>query len=72
MTRRKLERDRLGTLALARADCGTFGAARNSVDTGGVVAESVVALDVSVLGGGNSQGADGESVFAARDAWTRR
>lgn len=69
MTRRKLERDRLGTLALARADCGTFGAARNSVDTGGVVAESVVALDISALGRGDGQRADGESVFATRDGW---
>jgi len=55
MTRRKLERDRFGALALAGADSGTFGAARDGVDTGRVVAESVVALDVGVLGGGDGQ-----------------
>jgi len=72
MTRRKLERDRLGALTLAGADSGTVGAARDGVDTSGVVAESVVAFDIGVLGGGDGQRANGESVFAARDAWTRR
>jgi len=72
MARGKLERDRLGALTLAGADCSTFGAAGDSVDTGRVVAESVVALDVGVLRGGDGQRADGERVFATRDTWTRR
>ena len=72
MARRKLERDRLGALALGGADCSTFGAAGDGVDTGRVITQRVVALDVGVLRGGDGQRADGERVFTARDAWTRR
>lgn len=70
MTRRKLERDRLGATTLGRLDGGTRLAARNSLDTVRVVSKRVVALDVGVLGGSNVERADGESVSATADART--